>query len=287
MSNLIVYRLFRNNQSNPIKIKQVTTMANNYGFKEVRQSEIYNIIKKETSVSVNKLVKMTYSSPATIRRDLEYLERGGLIRRVHGGAVIVDDHNSEPAHVFVLGENADKKMILCRQAAKLVQDNMTIALDGSTTLHYLIPLLKSVKNLRIITNSYRIAEESYSNGLDAEVFLAGGKVLGGSQNTCGGYTLEFLRQFYCDYAFIACRAVSPEGDCSVVTTEQAQVKRQVLSCAKRKVLLCDSTKFGKRFPVNFYNVSDLDYLVCDAPPSGDLLAAIQASRCKLLTPGNK
>ena len=257
------------------------TLENSKVFKEIRQEQIYEIIKTRKSVTIDELVEELYASPATIRRDLVLLEKAGLVRRFRGGALLADTVASEIAQELRENENADKKIIIANLMDRFFTDNQSFFIDSSTTTRFLPQVLSKYSGLTFFTNSIRTANELVMK-TDASVHLAGGKVVRNSHSTSGVLTVEFLRQYHVDIALIACRGISSLNGCTVINEEQAMIKQAMIRNAKMSFLLCDSTKFEKSYLVTFAQFSDFDYFITDKAPEGKLLKAIQQSGCKII-----
>lgn len=251
-------------------------------FKGMRQEQIYEIIKEKRSVSIDELASLLYSSPSTVRRDLALLENSGLIKRFHGGAVIADSLASEIAQELRENVNSEKKIAIANLVNYYLSDNISIFIDSSTTTRFLAPVLAKYSGITCYTNSIRTANELLSK-TNVDVHLAGGRVVSNSSSTYGAQTVDFLNQYFVDYAFIACRGVSSVNGCTVVNDDHAVVKKTMMKNAKIRFLLCDSTKFESVFRVHFADFSDFDYFVTDQKPEGKLLRSITQAKCKLIT----
>lgn len=253
-------------------------------FKEIRQNQILTILRDKKSVSVNYLVENLFSSLATIRRDLDVLEKNGLIKRVHGGAILIDSTSVEATQDVREFENSEKKIIIAHLLEQFIDSNKSIFIDGSTTCRFVLPLLKRFSNNTYVTNSIKTAQSLISNNVDAAIELAGGTIFHSTTSTYGVRTVNFLSNFNTDISIIACRGVSSKNGCSVVTTDQGVVKQTMIKHSSTSFLLCDSTKFETTFLVKFADFSDFDYFITDKMPDSDLFNAITNSGCKIITP---
>ncbi len=249
--------------------------------KEVRHQQIYDIIQSKRSVSVAFLVKTLYSSPTTIRRDLEILEKNGLLNRVHGGAVIADNSFTEMSQDFREYVNSDKKKVIAHLVEQCLASNQTLFLDGSSTNRYLVPVFKKFSNMVFITNSFKTVGDLTEID-SAEIYLAGGKIFKSFHNTNGNFTIEFLSNFKTDLAIIGCKGISASSGCTVISHDQSIIKKTMMKNARTKILLCDSSKFNNVYLFHFADFSDFNYLVTDTRPTGSLLDAINRSGCKII-----
>lgn len=225
-----------------------------------RREKILEILKKEKSCSVVRLAKMLNYSEATIRRDLNALDKELKVRKTFGGAVIFDTYGSEVPIAIRRNENAEIKKKLCCAASKLLRDNMTIFLAASATTEYLVPFLKIYNNLTVITNSPDIPK--MLSETDITVYSTGGKFLHHSNAYVGEFARNMIRQINADLMIFSSRGIGNDGKVTVSSTEDDVHKAMIANTAKT-CLLVDSTKIGKTFPFTICNLSEIDIVVTD------------------------
>jgi DeoR/GlpR family transcriptional regulator of sugar metabolism len=251
--------------------------------KDVRQQQIYDIIKQKKVVTIDYLTEMCYSSQATIRRDLENLEISGLIRRIHGGATLLESNSIEPAQSFREQENAAKKIIIANLTIDFLRNNQSVFIDSSTTNRYLIPLLKKCSGMTYITNSFKSAQELVEI-TDADVYLCGGKMVRSTNSLGGNIACEFIDRWHTDIAIISCYGASSLYGATVVNVDQSGMKREMIQNAKSSILLCDSSKFEKSFLCKFSDFSNFSAFICDKRPPDSLFNVIERSGCEVVFP---
>jgi DeoR family transcriptional regulator, carbon catabolite repression regulator len=251
--------------------------------KDIRQQQIYDIIKQKKVVTIDYLTKICYSSQATIRRDLVNLEISGLIRRIHGGATLLESKSIEPAQSVREQENADKKIIIANLAIDFLGNNQSVFIDSSTTNRYLIPLLKKYSGMTYITNSFKSAQ-ALVEVTDADVYLCGGKMVRSTNSLGGNIACEFMDRWHTDIAIMSCRGASSEYGATVVNVDQSDIKQKMIQNAKCSILLCDSSKFEKSFLCKFSDFSNFSVFICDKRPPESLLNAIERYGCEVLFP---
>ena len=127
-----------------------------------REKYILKKLLAEKRVEVKSLAKEMYASESSIRRDLVSLEKQGLLRRVHGGAIIEEDGNSKMKIPFLLREleQSDEKLICAKRASELVLDGNVVFLDSSSSAYNVIPFLASKSRLTVITNGVEALEKA-------------------------------------------------------------------------------------------------------------------------------
>jgi DeoR/GlpR family transcriptional regulator of sugar metabolism len=218
-----------------------------------RRMEIVKIINMHKSATVAEIVEWIGASPATVRRDLTWLDEQGLIVRTHGGATAIDYSSqallrgSVPSYEQRLNEYMEEKRSIGQCAAEHIHDGETIILDASTTNHYVLPFLAKKRDLTIITNSLYISNELMTIGEanpSLTVICSGGTLYIRSYSFIGMVAEQALSQFYVDKAFIGLRGISMHHGLTSPFPEEISVKRQMIKCAKQVFILADHTKFN-------------------------------------------
>jgi DeoR family transcriptional regulator, fructose operon transcriptional repressor len=218
-----------------------------------RRMEIVKIINMHKSATVAEIVEWIGASPATVRRDLSWLDEQGLIKRTHGGATAIDYSSqallrgSVPSYEQRLNEYMEEKRSIGQCAAGQIHDGETIILDASTTNHYVLPFLVKKRDLTIITNSLYISNELMTIGEanpSLTVICSGGTLYRRSHSFIGMVAEQALSQFYVDKAFIGLRGISVHHGLTSPFPEEIPIKRQMIKCAKEIFILADHTKFN-------------------------------------------
>lgn len=244
-----------------------------------RFDEIYAILKERGSATVQYLQKRLYVSEATVRRDLEAMEKAGIIERVWGGAMIPSTVERDIPS-FVRGRtNNEEKAKIAAIASRLLRDNSSLFIDSSTSCHHLIPYLKNIKQLSVITSSLQMMQLLLDHS-SASVHLIGGSIFENNIMT-GHVAVSAVREYYADLMFFSCSGLSADGGLSSVESRVVQVSREMMKHSAKKVLLCDSSKFGKRMLWHLAEIDELSYIISDRVP--DDPALLSALGDKLIT----
>ena len=250
-----------------------------------RQEEILDILSRNNSATVEELASMLYVSGATIRRDLRQMERQGLIKRSHGGAMPFKSTTEESAFALREQENIVAKKTIANLAAKLVKNGDSIFLDSSSTTGLTIPLLNNLQYLSVTTIGLRNALLlSQTNNI--KIYIAGGQVHNHSNSIIGSDTIDYISRIHADVALISCAGVDLKAGFTDGDIEQGKLKRQMKANSKKVVMLCDSTKFGNTFMCGDLTFGDVDYLITDKMPSKEYVTAIENAGCKIICPEN-
>lgn len=210
-----------------------------------RRNQILEILAAKQAATVDELCAALYSSGATIRRDLQILENSGLIRRTHGGAVHIDNNTRDFPLTLRENENASAKEQLAQKALPLIKDGQTLFMDSSSTVCHLARRLSGFQSLRVITNGLKTASILAEIG-GIEVYSTGGRLRESAMSFTGNQAMDFVRNFNADLAFISCRGIDPEIGITDSDESEASLKRIYIRNAKHVILMCDSSKLGKR-----------------------------------------
>lgn len=248
-----------------------------------RQEEILEILNKNKSATVEELASELFVSGATIRRDLRLMEKQGLIKRSHGGAMPFKSSAEETAFAIREQENISAKRSIANLAVKLINNGDSVFLDSSTTTGVMIPHLNNFNYLSVTTTGLRNAM-LLSQTNTVKIYIAGGQILNHSNSIIGSDTMDYISRIHADITFISCSGVDPVNGFTDSSIEQAKLKQQMKKNSKKIVMLCDSTKFGKTFLCTDFQFGDIDYLITEKMPSQEYLEKITASGCNLITP---
>ena len=224
-----------------------------------RQKEIINYIRLHGTVSVQKLTSLVFASEATIRRDLNQLEKMGLIRRVFGGATISVSADTQIPLFVREQEQNQEKFEICRKASELINDGRVLFIDGSSTCQHLIPFLSKFNELIVITNGLKIAAMLYE--LHIKTYCTGGKLLEGSSVFTGKDTLSFIDRFNTDMCFISSKGIDLNGRISDTSEEEVELRRHVIANARSRILLMTDKKIGTSYIHTLCDSNEIDAII--------------------------
>jgi len=208
-----------------------------------RHPAILEMLEVDGSLQVSDLVERFNVSEMTIRRDLMALERKGLLRRVHGGAVSSRGRSYEPPFLLRRSEHTEEKKRIGRAAAELIQSGDSVMLDVGTTTLEVARNLVDHQNLTIITPCFQIASILVEHP-GIRLILTGG-ILRPVELSMVGYLAErTIQDFYVDKLFLGAGGVDLKVGMTEFNMEDALVKQAMLRSAKDISLVVDSSKFG-------------------------------------------
>ena len=226
-----------------------------------RFEKIMEYLREKKTAPVNVLAKRLFVSEATMRRDLSELERKGLVKRLHGGAILLDGANQELPLSLRERQNTDAKRIISEKASHHIVEGQTIFLDASSTAQYLIKYFENYQNLTIITNGLKTAQEL--NSLSHRIYCTGGLLLHNSSAYVGDFAADFVRNFNADIMFFSSRGVSESGQITDASREETYIRQVMLQQSRKHIFLCDHNKIGQVYCYNLCNVSQLDDYITD------------------------
>jgi DeoR family glycerol-3-phosphate regulon repressor len=252
-----------------------------------RRAALHRVIVERGFVSVADVARDIGISEMTVRRDLEMLERDGLVLRSHGGAVAAPQSSViqiEPSYAARRELNAAAKMRIAACAAQLVLPGQAIGLDTGSTVSYLAAELADREELKLVTNSLQTIL-AMPQPILPEVFLLGGRLRPREGSLCGGITHQQLRGHWLDRFFLGICGIDGQGVYDY-SPEDTEVKSVFMRQSKRVTALCDSSKFGQRSFVRVSDFESLDSIVTDAPLPPEVQARADAHGVRVFIAGD-
>jgi DeoR family transcriptional regulator, fructose operon transcriptional repressor len=245
-------------------------------YAEERQQAIVARARSAGRVDVRRLAAELHVSTETVRRDLTALERQGLLKRVHGGAIPVERLGFEPGLATRDAVMVAEKERIAKAALAELPAGGSILLDAGTTTSRLADALPAEREFTVVTNALPIAL-TLSVRPNLTVLTVGGRVRGRTLASVDAPALSMLRELCVDAAFIAANGVSVERGLTTPDPADAAVKRAMLHCGRRRVLLADHSKMGAAQLSRFGEVGDLDVVISDSGLDPALAAELQAA----------
>lgn len=250
-------------------------------YAEERQQEILRLARVDGRVEVADLAETLNVTAETIRRDLTVLERAGVLRRVHGGAIPVERIGFEPALATRDSVLVDEKERIAKVALGELPDEGAIILDAGTTTGRLAQVLPVDRELTIVVNSPVLAT-ALGTRKNLNVLLIGGRLRGKTLATVDDWALRPLAELYVDVAFLGTNGCSVERGLTTPDPAEAAVKRAMIGAARRTVLLADHTKIGNDYLARFGSLSDLDLLITDTGVDDELAGDIESAGVRVV-----
>jgi DeoR/GlpR family transcriptional regulator of sugar metabolism len=230
-------------------------------FNAEREILIIEKLKKEGRVLVNDLAQEIGVTPMTIRRDLQKLEEHGVLQKVHGGAVLLDGLPRERAYGEKKLIQTVQKRIIAGEAIKLVNPGDTILLDAGTTTFEMASLLRQKPGVNVVTSDLHIALELCD--AEGKLFFVGGEIEKELARSTGAKAHQFLSDIHVDTVFLGISSISDHFMLGSHTFDNAELKRTILKCGSKRVLLADKGKFGIKAFAQIGPLSLVDILITD------------------------
>lgn len=223
-------------------------------------------------MTVADLAKTLGVSEETIRRDARALEDRGDVLKLHGSLALPHQVGEAPFERR-MRDNAEAKRAIARAAVKLVEDGDSLIIDTGTTTSIFAQELRHRRGLTVVTNASDIARTLATvNG--NRVYMAGGELKADNGAAFGPAAVEFISRFRVRHSFISIAALHAVDGPMDMAFEEAELARMALSRSDSRIILSDSTKFGKTALVKVCDFSEISLLITDASPSHDLAAAL-------------
>jgi DeoR/GlpR family transcriptional regulator of sugar metabolism len=251
-----------------------------------RLQTILHELEKSKMLEVDEVGVMLDISPATVRRDFNYLAKHYGVDKTWGGISLSTTKKNFDTMVPLQQrrtENIKAKKAIAEKAASLVKDGEIIFIDGGTTTLEMIPHLAERK-IKIITNSILIAQrvDLLSSNFVSEVFLTGGLLYPASGLVVGPQALECIQDFNADWTFLSVGGIAGAGATNsnvlVVETEKAMIRQ-----SEKTAILADSSKFGKKDLVKICDLGEVDFLITESGTESDRLPDFQQDNITLMT----
>lgn len=212
-------------------------------------------LKEIGTMKIQELVKLTNSSESTIRRDLTQLEEEKLLKRVHGGASVLQGKRIEPSMVEKSSKHLQEKQMIARYAASFVEPGDCIFLDAGSTTAEMIHFLYDV-DLVVVTNGLTHIGALMEKGITT--YLIGGYAKQKTKATIGRGALLNLEQYRFDKCFLGVNGIHPDAAFTTPDQEEAMIKERAASLSNKCFVLADDSKFGD---IAFSKITELDKAV--------------------------
>jgi DeoR/GlpR family transcriptional regulator of sugar metabolism len=233
-------------------------------FAHARHAKILAILDKRRRAGAAELQSATGASPATLRRDLDFLERQDLVVRVHGAVLHPSVAAAEPSLLQKSRSAVEAKRKIAAAAANLVPDRAIVFIDSGTTCLEAARLLRVRPDLVIVTNSLPVIAGH-------EQFRAKLLVIGGERRALSGALVGPLASagmagIKADITLIGASGLDPASGPGTTELLERDIKTSWIRNARRTILLCDAGKWASASAVGFAKWTYIDDFVTDRQP---------------------
>lgn len=244
-------------------------------YAEERQQAIAQLVAERGRLSVLALAKSFNVTTETVRRDLSALERIGLVRRLHGGAI--------PANALPVVESglldrgaantAEKDRIAKAALEELPPPGSTVLIDAGSTTSRLVSRLPRDHPLVVVTHAVPLAAR-LATAPQIELYLLPGRVRPTTQAAVGPETVKAIEQLRVDAVFLGTNGLTTAHGLSTPDRDEAATKRAMVKAARRAVVLADASKVGVEAPVRFARLDEVDVIITDSGVPADQREAL-------------
>lgn len=224
-----------------------------------RHEKIIEWLERHRSVKVAELSEWLNVTEKTIREDLEKLEQRGLLKRIHGGAILAGDEGALLPLSRSRTRQYEEKKEIAAKALKLIEEDDVVALDGGTTT---LEMAKAMDNkpLTVITNDLHIISELVKKERIRLVVPGGQR----QRNLLvGPESVEYLKRLNIQKSFVSATAVDLEHGLTVFTSGHVELKQALIRNAGEVYAVADHSKFGKCALLTFAALDELNAIVTD------------------------
>ena len=246
-------------------------------YAEERQQAIADLLTQRGRLSVTELAQRFTVTTETVRRDLSTLERAGIVRRVHGGAIPAASLSVLEVAVNErdLAQSEQKDRVAEAAVAYLPTNGGSVLLDAGTTTARLAGLLPLDVAFTVFTNAVPIAGRLAGRG-NVDLHVLPGRVRRTTQAAVGEETVAARSRLRTDVAFVGTNGLSVAHGLSTPDASEAAAKNAMIRSAQRVVVLADSSKIGHESTVRFGDLDQVDVLITDDGLRDDDRATLEA-----------
>ncbi len=229
--------------------------------KTEREEIIFARIEEKGFMSVEELAKTLYTSPSSIRRDLTSLEKKKLVKRVYGGAVLIESVNNNTPFETRRAKNVEQKRRAAQHASFLLRDSISVMLDGSSTVMQMLRYIREYRNIKLFTNNIYTFQAALEMGINA--ICIGGRPSADDSSLSGEFAEEMVEKLFPDLLFFSAKAVNEKGDITDSLESESRLRRMMIKNAKTRVFLYDREKQGSTSLYKICNLRDIEYAFCE------------------------
>jgi DeoR family fructose operon transcriptional repressor len=249
---------------------------------EERRQRVLDLVSRQGFVALAELAKSIDASESTLRRDLDYWDQQGALKRTHGGAIYVGDGSALPALEERASSQLEEKRAIAQVAAARIRDGDAVLLDGGTTTLEVARLLVG-RSLQIVTNSLPIAN-LFASSRESDLVILGGYVYPRTGVALGPLTVKMLEDIHVHQTILSVGGITAKGlfNSNLLL---AETERRMMRCADEVVVVADHTKIGRQNLAFLCELSAVDTLVVDHQLTDDQRALIDQVDARLILAG--
>lgn len=246
---------------------------------EERQKRIEEYLSRREFASLDELSELVDASVSTVRRDLDFLEGKGTVRRTHGGARLVNPPTDEFTFSSRDTHQLAEKEAIGKACAALIAPNQSVILDAGTTVYHVARYLEE-KTPQIVTNSLPVANH-FAGSNRLEVVVSGGVVYPRLGVLVGPVAVEAFSRIHADVLIMGAGGVDQSG-ISNSHVLLIDIQRAMLRAARKVILCVDHTKLGRRSVTELCDLEPIDVIVTDSGANPDIVKELQSKGIEII-----
>lgn len=246
-----------------------------------RHERIRDRLELQKVVSNAELCELLGVSEATIRRDLEWLEKQGILERTHGGAILSQRMKFEPEYDARALAHPEEKRSIGAAAAALIEEGDTIFVSSGTTATQVIANIPGGAKVTVVTNNLSAALEAHGAGF--ELILVGGTLYRRSNAVVSLFATENLQQMTANKTFIGADGISLKFGYTVPSNPEAELVRLMIERTHGSVIVvADHSKWGVISNFEVAKIDEVQMLVTDDRFSDSARAELEARGVRVI-----
>jgi DeoR family fructose operon transcriptional repressor len=240
-----------------------------------RRERIQEYLAIHKIVRMDELYEMLDTSEATVRRDLEWLERDGVLERTHGGAILSQRMTLEPEYIQRAATNPEEKRLIGELAASLIADGDIVFINSGSTTAQVLRHIRGEAGITLFTNNLIAILETGDAGI--ATYLIGGEFQPHSNSVAGRFAIDNLRQVYANKAILGVDGISLIHGCTVPSNAEAELVKLMIERTKGEIfIVADHTKWGVVSNYQIASIEEIDKLITDAQIDSSTLESLAA-----------
>ena len=228
-----------------------------------RHQLILEKLSEDKYLEVSELCELLDVSAVTIRKDLRFLEKKGLLFRTHGGASLENPYINEKAVFEKEKLSVEEKNGIAQRAVAMIDENDSILIASGTTVQAFAKHIRPKQKLRVITSSLHVVLELIHYDT-IEILQLGGYIRHSSASVTGSYAGQILDNVSCSKLFLGVDGIDAKYGLSTSSLEEAELNKQMLAATQKVVVLADSSKFGKKSFAKICPLDQVDEIITDS-----------------------
>lgn len=222
--------------------------------KKERLTKLLELLYEGNNYSVNDLSKLLGVSEPTIRRDLIQLEEKNKITRLWGGAVVKNnDQNFIDYRLMKYSLNKDKKVEICKQAAKLIKDGYVVYIDAGSTCSYIADYIEA-SDITVITNGFLNIQALAKKNINT--IILGGYIVYEASSIQGIDAINTVKNYNFDVCFLGSTGINKKAGYTTADLNDYALKSQIITKSDQVYICCDSTKIGIKKGYTFASLDE-------------------------------